>query len=148
MAIYTTIENLAKRLDASILAGLADDVNTPPDLTDMATQAVVEQAITDGAGLIDSYLLGRVNLADALACAALERINATLALYFLYQRRAVDDALNPLSAAREAVQAHLADVAQGRARLAEGSGEAPELTVLSTTDGAARVLRDSALRRF
>ena len=29
MAIYTTIDNLTKRLDAEILAGLADDANTP-----------------------------------------------------------------------------------------------------------------------
>jgi phage gp36-like protein len=148
MAIYTSLDHLTKRLDAEILAGLADDVNTPPSLDGEAAQAVVAQAIADGASLIDSYLLGRINLADALACAALERINATLALYFLYQRRYVDDSLNPLAAAREAVQAHLADVAQGRARLAEGSAEAPELTVLSTTAGAERVLRDGALRRF
>ena len=120
----------------------------PPDLEHADTQAVVEQAIADGASLIDSYLLGRVNLADPLVSAALERINATLALYFLYQRRYVDDALNPLAAAREAVQAHLADVAQGRARLAEGTGEAPELAVLSTTEDEARVLKGGALKRF
>ncbi len=148
MAIYTNLTNLTKRLDTEILAGLADDVNTPPSLAGAAAQAVVEQAIADGASVIDSYLLGRVNLADPLASAALERINATLALYFLYQRRYLDDALNPLAAAREAVQAHLADVAQGRARLADGSGEAPELVVLSTTADAARVLADGALKRF
>ena len=65
MAVYTTIDNLLKRLDPEILAGLADDENSPPSISDPDTQAVVAQAIADGANLIDSYLLGRVELADA-----------------------------------------------------------------------------------
>ena len=62
MAIYTTQEYLAKRLDPEVLAGLADDVNTPPEITDPGTIEVISQAITDGANLIDSYVLGHADL--------------------------------------------------------------------------------------
>lgn len=148
MAIYTTIEDLTKRLDPAVLAGLADDVNAPPDLEDEETQAVIEQAISDGASLIDSYLLGRVDLSSAVTQAALERINATLALYFLYRRRYVDDALNPLGAAREAVCAHLAAVSRGEEHLADGDDAAPEMIVFSTTEDTERVLDSEALERF
>ena len=116
MAVYTTIEDLTKRLDEEILAGLADDDRTPPDINDPATQEVIQQAIIDGAQLIDSYLLGRVDLEDSEVQAALERINATLALYYLYRRRCLDDAQNPLATARDAVTSQLAAVSRGRRR--------------------------------
>jgi len=148
MATYTTIADLEKRLDSSVLAGLADDVNTPPNLADAGTQAVLEKAIADGANLIDSYLLGRVDLANPLVGAALERINATLALYFLYQRRYVDDSLNPLAAAKEAILAHLAAVLAGTAKIADGADGSPELVVFSTTEDAERTLDATKLRRF
>ena len=148
MATYTTIEHLTRRLDAQVLAGLADDTNTPPDLEDPATQAVITQAIADGAGLIDSYLLGRVDLSSLLVQAALERLNATLALYFLYRRRYLDDRENPLSSSREMVQAYLAQVAAGAAKLpADADGE-PEQAVFSTTEGLKRRLDAPALKRF
>ena len=148
MAIYTTIADLTKRLDPQVLAGLADDVNTPPDIADSATIAVIEKAIADGAGLIDSYLLGRVDLANQLVCASLERLNATLALYFLYQRRYVDPGLNPLAAAKEAILAHLAGVATGAEKIADGGEGSPELVVFSTTEDVARVLDGGKLRGF
>jgi len=148
MAIYTTIADLTKRLDPEILAGLADDENTPPDLEDAETVAVLNQAINDGANLIDSYLLGRVDLADAQVQASLERMNATLALYFLYRRRYLDDALNPLAAAREAVSAHLAAVARGEEKLADGEDGTPDIVVFSTTEDTERVLDGEALNRF
>lgn len=138
MAIYTTLSQLQRRLDATVLAGLADDLNSPPDIGDPETVAVIEQAITDGASLIDSYLLGRVDLGAPLTQAALERLNATLALYFLYARRYLDDAHNPLGAARELVMEHLSAVARGSARLADGDDGAPEMVVFSTTQDAAR----------
>ncbi len=148
MATYTTLADLEKRLDPAVLAGLADDVNTPPDLEDAATQAVIERAIADGASLIDSYLLGRVDLSNQLVCSALERINATLALYFLYQRRYVDEHANPLAAAKEAVLAHLAAVSSGTAKLADGDDGMPEVVVFSTTEDVARTLDREQLRRF
>jgi phage gp36-like protein len=148
MAIYTTLADLQQRLDSNVLASLADDVNSPPELDDPGTVAVIDKAIADGAGLIDSYLLGRVDLSNQLVCAALERINASLALYFLYQRRFMDDRLNPLSAAREALLAQLAGVAAGTARLADGADGVPELIVYSTTEEDERVLDKSKLRRF
>jgi phage gp36-like protein len=148
MATYTTIADLEKRLDSQILAGLADDVNTPPDLADAGTQAVLEKAIADGASLIDSYLLGRVDLSNQLVCAALERLNATLALYFLYQRRYVDDKLNPLALSKEAILGHLAAVLAGTAKIADGADGSPELVVYSTTEDSERVLDAGKLRRF
>jgi phage gp36-like protein len=148
MAIYTTIEDLKKRLDAEVLAGLADDENTPPSLSDPDTVEVINQAIGDGASLIDSYLLGHVELASPQVQASLERINATLALYFLYRRRYVDDALNPLAAAREAVSAHLAAVARGEEHLGDGDDGSPSMEVYSTTEDSERVLDDAKLGRF
>jgi len=148
MAVYTTIADLQKRLDPEVLAGLADDENSPPDLDDPQTQTVLTQAIADGAQLIDSYLLGRVELSDPAVQAALERINATLALYYLYRRRYVDDAHNPLSAAREAVSAHLQAVASGAAKLGADGDEQPELSASSTTADIERALDTQALTRF
>jgi phage gp36-like protein len=148
MAVYTTTDDLAKRLDPEILAGLADDENTPPDIEDPETVDVINQAIADGANLIDSYLLGRVDLASAPVQAALERINATLALYYLYRRRCVDDAQNPLAAAREAVCAHLAAVTRGEEKVADGAGGSPELEAHSTTQETERLLDATTLERF
>ena len=148
MATYTSIENLKKRLDEEVLAGLADDANTPPDLGDATTIATLDQAIADGADLIDSYLLVRVDLSNTLVQAALERINATLALYFLYRRRYLDDSLNPLSAPRDAVTAHLAAVARGQAKLADGDTGSPEMLVYSTTEDAKRILGKEELAKF
>ena len=148
MAIYTTIADLSKRLDPQVLAGLADDANTPPDIADSATIAVIEQAIADGAGLIDSYLLGRVDLANQLVCASLERLNATLALYFLYQRRYVDPSLNPLALTRDAILGYLSAVASGAAKLVDGCDGSPELVVFSTTEDVARVLDTDKLKSF
>lgn len=148
MAVYTSIAELERRLDAEVLAGLADDSNTPPDLDDPLTQAVLDQAITDGADLIDSYLLGRVDLSSPAVQAALERINATLALYFLYRRRYVDDTVNPLAAAREAVTAHLSAVASGQVKIADGETGKPEMTVYSTTADEERVLSADKLKKL
>lgn len=145
MPIYTSLPQLVKRLDTSILAGLADDVNAPPDIEDPETVAVIDQAITDGASLIDSYLLGRVDLSSLPIQAALERLNATLALYFLYQRRYLDDALNPLSSSKELVLDHLAAVSRGAAKLADGDDGAPEMVVFSTTED---VKREVDARKF
>ena len=150
MAIYTSIDELAKRLDPAILAGLADDTNTPPDINDSATQVVLNQAISDGASLIDSYLVGRLDLGDPLVQASLERANATLALYMLYRRRYVDDALNPLAAAREAICAHLAAVCRGEEHIGLGdTGDAePEQCAYSNTEEQERSLDWDALQGF
>lgn len=86
---YTTLELLRQRMDSQVLAGLADDVNTPPSLSDSQTIAVIEQAIADGADRIESILGAQLDLSDAAARAALERLNATLALYYLFQRRSL-----------------------------------------------------------
>lgn len=148
MPTYTTLADLEKRLDPTVLAGLADDVNSPPDIGDASTLANISQAITDGAALIDSYLLGRVDLANPSVAAALERLNATLALYFLYRRRYLSDAYNPLSAARDLVQSHLSAVASGSAKLADGGSGSPEMVVISTTEESERVLAPEKLTGF
>jgi phage gp36-like protein len=149
MATYTTLENLKKRLDPAILAGLADDVNSPPDIGAAETIAVINQAIGDGASLIDSYVLGRCDLSSSAVQASLERANATLALYFLYRRRYLDDSLNPLALAREAVAQHLCDIAAGKVKLDDGSGSGtPEGEVFSTTQDSERELDPVTLGRF
>ena len=147
MAVYTSIEDLEKRLDPQVLAGLADDVNPSPDLDDSLTREVIQQAIGDGGSLIDSYLLGRVDLADPFVVDSLERINATLALYFLYRRRYVDDSQNPLSASREAVVSFLADVANGAARLGGEPGQ-PQNSAWSSTENRERILAGDGLDGF
>ena len=148
MATYTTISDLAKRIDGEVLAGLADDTNTPPQLGDPATVLVIERAIADGAMQIDALLLGLVDLLHPAVQASLERHNATLALYFLYRRRYVDDRLNPLASAREMVLAHLMAVAMGRERIADGAEGQPEVVVFSTTEDLPRVLDRDKLTKF
>jgi phage gp36-like protein len=137
-----------KRLDPAVLAGLADDVNSPPDINDVQTQANLSQAISDGAALIDSYLLGRVDLASAPVQAALERINATLALYFLYRRRYLSDSQNPLSAARDMAAAHLAAVASGGVKIADGADGEPQSAAFSTSDAVEKKLDAAGLKKF
>ncbi|MCB1216431.1 DUF1320 family protein [bacterium] len=147
MAVYTSIEDLEKRLDPQVLAGLADDVNPVPDIDDSLTREIIQQAIGDGGSLIDSYLTGRVDLGDSQVQASLERINATLALYFLYRRRYVDDSLNPLSASREAVESFMVEVASGAARLGVDPGQ-PQQQGWSTTTDAERVFDGRRLSGF
>lgn len=148
MPVYTTLDNLRRRIDASILASLADDVNSPPDLSASETIAVVNQAISDGASLIDSYLLGRVDLSAVAVQASLERANATLALYFLYRRRYLDDALNPLALSKGAVVMHLSEVASGRVKIADADEGSPDPLVFSTTDEVERELSREKLGAF
>ena len=147
MAVYTSIEDLEKRLDPQVLAGLADDVNPLPDIDDALTRDIIQQAIGDGGSLVDSYLMGRVDLADPLVMAGLERINATLALYFLYRRRYVDDSLNPLSASREAVESFMAEVANGNARLG-GDPVQPLMAGWSSTQDSESVFDERKLSGF
>jgi phage gp36-like protein len=148
MAVYTTITDLTKRLDPEVLAALADDINSPPLLSDPATVVVLERAMADGAMQIDAALLGLVDLANPAVQEALERHNATLALYFLYRRRYLDDRLNPLASAREMVLAHLAAVARGQERIADGADGQPELTVFSSTEETERVFSQQRLEKF
>jgi len=145
---YTTIAELQKRLDPLILAGLADDSNSPPDIGAAETIANLTQAINDGAALIDSYLLGRVDLSNPAVQTALERINATLALYFLYRRRYLSDAQNPLSAARDLAAAQLAAVAGGAVKIADGADGEPQSSAFSTTSDIGKKLDSKALLEF
>jgi phage gp36-like protein len=148
MSTYTTIAELQKRLDPLILAGLADDINSPPQIGAAETVANLTQAINDGAALIDSYLLGRVDLASSAVQTALERINATLALYFLYRRRYLSDAQNPLAAARDLATAQLAAVAGGAVKIADGADGEPQSAAFSTTEGVEKKVDSAALERF
>jgi phage gp36-like protein len=148
MAVYTNLEELKKRLDPQVLAALADDVNNPPQMMHSTTIAVVERAIAVGAAIIDGYLLGIADLANPQTQAALERINSTLALYFLYRRRYLSDNQNPLAASRDMVLAHLEAIAAGRERIFDGEEFKPELIVFSTTQDSERIFGKDRLARF
>jgi phage gp36-like protein len=154
MPNYTTIELMKQRLDAAVLAGLADDLNTPPELAAPQTLAVLEQAIADGAHVIDSILGARLELApyaadpDPQQSSALERLNCTLAIYFLYQRRCLDDSLNPLGAARELAERHLRAVARGAEQLGGTLDGVPQRAAWSSTEQRLPALRAASLERF
>jgi phage gp36-like protein len=149
---YTTPAALLQRLEAGVLAGLADDLHTPPDIDAAQTQAVLVQAISDGATLIDSILGARVDLpeltADPSAAAALERLNATLALYELFQRRCLDAALNPLATPRALALAHLRSIARGEATLGGDAEAAPQQPAWSSTEERAPGFSREQLKRF
>lgn len=149
---YTTIELLRQRLDSSVLAGLADDVNTPPELDDAQTIANIAKAIEDGASIIESILGTQLDLSaaaeDPSALKALERLNATLALYFLYQRRCLDDSMNPLAASRELAESHLRAVARGAATLGGTLHAVPQKTAWSSTEGGVPKISKDSLQRF
>lgn len=148
MSTYTTIALLRARLDSAVLAGLADDVNTPPNGSDPQTIAVIEQAIADGAGVIERILGAQLDLSDPPVRSALERLNATLALYFLFQRRALDDSMNPLAASRELAETHLRAVARGAATLGGTLDSAPQKTAWSSTAEREPVISRASLERF
>ena len=64
MAVYTSIEDLEKRLDPQVLAGLADDVNPVPDIDDSLTREIIQQAIGDTAKRVAQCLGGICALAQ------------------------------------------------------------------------------------
>lgn len=145
---YTTLDLLKQRLDPVVLAGLADDVNTPPSLSDEQTIEVIMQAIADGADKIESILGAQLDLSDSAVRAALERLNATLALYYLFQRRCLDESMNPLSASRELAESHLRAVARGAATLGGTLDSAPSKTAWSSSEAREPLMSRESLRRF
>lgn len=122
MSSYTTIALLQNRISPANLAQMADDTTTTTittaaeaatSLALAGTIANINQAITDASALIDSWLLGRVDMADTDTLNAVEMHCANIALYRLAQRRFMSDENNPYYASnRDSIQ-WLKDTARG-----------------------------------
>lgn len=94
--MYTTIDNLVKRLDALSIAKLANDSGTAIQTqaaaqaalaSDVDIIAVLEQFITDAGYYIDSILNGCLDMSLTANQVAVEQHVAWIALYRLHMRK-------------------------------------------------------------
>jgi len=147
MSMYTSIALLQKRIKPIVLAELADDVNTPADITAALTIAVIDQAIADASAMIDGYLLGHTDMTDPIVQTAIEQHAATLTLYSLYRRRYATEETNPLSAARKDSLAWLTMLAKGTIKVT-ASPQSPSSPIISTAGEVIRTFGRENLKDF
>jgi phage gp36-like protein len=115
---YCTMSDVETRIGADRLAALADH-----DGDGSADQAVVDRAIEDAGGLIDSYLAARYEVPVSPVPERLRSCAVSLAVYFLALGR---DSVTPdVRTSYRSELRWLEDAASGRASLGEGLDGAP-----------------------
>lgn len=104
MAQYTDQTELEERMDNIMLAQLADDrdsniIRTQAQATTSlalaATIAHITQAIEDASNDVDVELLGHADLTDATLLTRIKPFCTSIAIYYLYTRRYMDEDKNP-----------------------------------------------------
>lgn len=80
---YCTKVDLLKQINEQTLIELTDDAVPPENVQD----EVVERAITDADGTIDSYCKGHYAVPLATAPAKIQAISVDIAIYNIYSRR-------------------------------------------------------------
>ena len=88
---YCTQQDLIDRFGDSELIQLTDKTNMPPSTIDAVT---VDRALSDAAGLIDSYLGKLYRLPLTVVPPILTKMAADIARYFLYGKAAEDTVTN------------------------------------------------------
>lgn len=85
---YATITDLLKDSSEVELLQLADDAQTG-DINDAAVQSILNDALSDASGLVDSYAAARYLVPLSPAPAVIVRHTSTMAIYLLFLRREV-----------------------------------------------------------
>ncbi|NQU44939.1 DUF1320 domain-containing protein [bacterium] len=126
--MYATVSDIEKRLDPGHLIELADD-----DHDGQPDTAVLEAAIADADGLVDTYLQGRYAVPLDPAPALLRKLSADLAVAALFARRR--ETASPVHESRaKAAMELLSCLARGELLLSQSDAKtAPDSTTLSET---------------
>jgi phage gp36-like protein len=139
---YATQQDLKDRLAPAILLQLADDdSNSIPD------SDLLDAALEDAAAEIDATLAARYATPVSPAPATLLRLNADLAIYYLFLRKTAVISVEHLARARE-IRDQLAAFASGQSDL---EGAAPILNALdsdSTTEDQEKVFDRETLEPY
>jgi phage gp36-like protein len=136
---------LLKRIDANTLGTLTDDSNVTADYTTVAAAAVITQAIADASAMIDSYVLGHLDMTDSDNTAAVEYHCAILALYYLHARKFASDDVNPKASLMRHTMKWLEGV---RKRDLHVQTNAPLDTMVSTTSSTTKKFTDTSMSGF
>ncbi|MFA5378571.1 MAG: phage protein Gp36 family protein [Dehalococcoidia bacterium] len=156
MANYTTIALLQNRVRPENLAQMADDVTTTPITTTAqataslalaGTIANMNQAITDASRLIDSWLLGHVDMADADTLNAVEFHCASIALYNLATRRFMNDENNPWAGSYKNAMAWLKGQARGELHV-QTNPDSPSTMVTYSKSSTDRTITSTELSNY
>lgn len=143
MASFCTIDDLKQKRSAAVLAQLADDVSASPDINAANTQAVLNEAITQASNKVRSYVIGRLDLADAQVLADLKRWSVDITLYELYLRRNNFGPANPFEVARREAIDEMKAVREGKQ--SSGTEAAPSLDGWSSAQDASPVYAPAAV---
>jgi len=134
--MYVSQVDMILRFGEQELIELTDRADPPADVID---QTVLDMAINDANGLIDTYIKNRYPLALDTAPRPLKRVAADIARYYLHD----DHPTEQVEKAYEAALAYLKDVSAGRVSLGPAeSGIQP-----TTADGAEMIAPDRVFGR-
>jgi len=140
--MYATQTDIENRLDPKHLIELADDNNDgTPDA------AVIEAAIADADGIIDTHLKSRYAVPLNPAPAILKKLSADLAVASLFARRRESASPHHEARAKAAVEL-LGAIARGEILLAEASESSLKGAPDSTTRSADKTFSHDSLEPF
>lgn len=141
---YATQQDLVDRFGATELIQLTDRTNTPVSTID---SVVVNRALDDASAFIDTYLTKVARLPLDVVPAALVRLTADIARYYLHGKAAEKD--GPVERAYNDAADWLRDVSRGLVELSTGGETPPPAgggSVKSSAPG--RVFTRDSLRSF
>ena len=140
--MYSSQAEIADRIDPKHLIELTDDDNDG-----VADGGVIDAAIADADGLIDTHLRSRYRLPLDTVPALVRKISADLAIAALFARRR--ESASPTHEARaEAARDLLGSIARGEVLLAEASETPLKGAPDSTSRGADKTFSKDSLDDF
>lgn len=152
MATFITIAALPTFYDKAVLAGLADDTNTPPDWDASTTQEVLQQGVDAANQRVTNALRGRVDFTDSELLASAKSIAGGFAVFWLYGRRHSHNG-NPYLGTYKDYKQDLVMMQEGASR--PDTSEKPNMPAINTNASVKPVfMRDAdgdqsnALRNF
>ena len=140
--MYASQTDIANRLDPKHLIELADD-----DGDGVADTTVVEAAIADADGLIDTYLKTRYEVPLSPAPSLVRKLSADLAIAALFARRRESASPQHEARAKGAMEL-LSSLARGDILLAEAPQAALKGAPESTTRGTGKRFSQDTLEEF
>jgi len=149
---YTTQADILESIKEATLAGLVDDVNTPPNLASANAQTVLNGLIANADAWADDFLrlVTSVPLASPVP-PSVEFACRIHVLYHAYLRRQFQGGVNPFFEEYVKQEERLMDISQGRRKveLASGTDIRSSLDVMrSTTDDVDRTFSLEELSGF